>query len=278
MSSLSWTAVLPIRFFLVHQPNFHTATKRYQVILEAKLSMINQGPEGTEPAMPTSLSILVTNKFDLSRVMEGTVFDARIKSPHSIQTEAIIDFDYKVTVTKIIKESIHFSTANDYPDTNMPFYIFGKNKKYYIVHQIERYPKIQLCARVDTTNAVLNQYLDRGNYIFTIEVLGIKDGKQSPISEKIMQPFPADEIDYPKDFFFKTGTTLMAAVPETPSGYLSADLTLDEVYTDSKDINHDPNEPEDPDPAWIEEFRKVGQAIDGVRSAEGEDPGTEDSC
>ncbi|KAL2864761.1 pyridoxal phosphate-dependent decarboxylase family protein [Aspergillus lucknowensis] len=235
--------------YLVLRPNFHAATKRHQAILEVQLS------ETVNPT-PEDLPILETQEeIDVSTIAAKDTFKASFRN-------AAGSPQIEVTVNQVlIRKDIHYSTSKEYPAGYTPFYLFGKQGNYYVDHQIDRFPNVQLSAYVSISDEDVRNVLDQGS-VFLVNVTKAVDGQNvTPVSEDIMQPLPTKPDDYPEDFFFASQKTLNGTLWEASNGNQTLDVVLECVYKDSDAINRDPHEPEDAELKWIKEFEKIGEAM-----------------
>ena len=160
----------------------------------------------------------------------------------------------------IVKKPLEFGSNHGYPDENMPFYIYGSGKEIHIDHQLTRYPNIQLSAENVAVSFKIPEYeLATG---VSFEITDLEEPKQIPIQEKAMQPLDAEDNSFPANYFFESDSKFKIRAKigrQQTSGTLTLPGTL---YRDRYLINKDPNGHSNPAPAWLAEFRKIGQSID----------------
>lgn len=179
----------------------------------------------------------------------------------------------KVHVTQIIKNrSLSSKNRNaNYPDTYMPFYLYGTASQRHISHMLLKSPNIELSAgnvKLDLDTEIDNSELARG------AILCFTDVHEAP-----MQPFSVKKGKLPRGFFFRSGQKFQVKVwrdlkkaedsgpnllpgklkdmgPELAAGTLEL---RDDVYVDSEGVNKDPFDKSDngEDDQWRELFQEI---------------------
>jgi hypothetical protein len=114
---------------------------------------------------------------------------------------------------------------HDYPQKNIPFYLYGTPQQMHISHMLLRSPNVALSAAnvtlaaKDENSLKLEKYISAGD-LSTGLILALTDHR-----EAAMQPFPervsATEIDKPHDtFFFRNGRTFDVSVWKDPKKHI----------------------------------------------------------
>ncbi|KAK1446929.1 hypothetical protein CCUS01_02488 [Colletotrichum cuscutae] len=192
--------------FLIHLPMFHVANHRQQLIVNASFDEKSKAKYiALKKSNPTEPMLLVTQrKFMAKDVIEQKGhFDGQIMTKES----GIILQDVCVQLGKtVVSRPLNSKYRLDkYPDTFMPFYLYGTPNEANIDHVITRAPNTQLSAG----RCKLNFYKKVDDSIWKKPlVLLIEDVREAP-----MQPFPSNiEIGsknaaiIPQDDFYRGNT------------------------------------------------------------------------
>ncbi|KAI1821208.1 pyridoxal-dependent decarboxylase domain-containing protein [Xylaria intraflava] len=169
--------------YLIHLPMFHVANHRQQLIVSAEFDKASQDKYiAMKKSNPTEPMLLVTqNKTMLKDVAEKQgKLKAQIMTKHS----GIILRDIDVTFRKtIVSRPLNSKwRLKDYPQTFMPFYLYGNENDASIDHVITRAPNTQLSA----SGCKLKWYKDQDPDVWSKNlVVLLEDVREAP-----MQPFP----------------------------------------------------------------------------------------
>ncbi|KAK8069100.1 pyridoxal-dependent decarboxylase domain protein [Apiospora phragmitis] len=171
------------KIYLIHLPMFHVANYRQQLIVSASFDATAKAKyDGMKQANPTEPLILVTKH----KVMLKDVVECSGKFQAHIMTKAsgIIIQDVDVSLeAKVVSRPLNSKwRLEKYPDTYMPFYLYGTASEANIDHVIVRAPNTQLSAgrcELDFYQEVESTIWEK-NLILLIE----------NVREEPMQPFP----------------------------------------------------------------------------------------
>ncbi|KAF9872470.1 pyridoxal-dependent decarboxylase domain protein [Colletotrichum karsti] len=174
------------KIYIIHLPMFHVANHRQQLIVSAEFDEESRRKYiAMKNANPWEPMILVTqHKVMLRDVAEKEGgFKAQIMTKES----GIILQNVTVTLGRtVVSRPLNSNyRLEDYPDTFMPFYLYGTKNEANIDHVITRAPNTQLSAGrctldfydTNTNPAIWNKPL----------ILLIEDVREAP-----MQPFPSN--------------------------------------------------------------------------------------
>ncbi|KAJ0306665.1 hypothetical protein COL516b_004458 [Colletotrichum fioriniae] len=192
--------------YLIHLPMFHVANHRQQLIVNASFDEKSKAKYiALKKSNPTEPMLLVTQRKVMAKdvIEQKGHFDGQIMTKES----GIILQDVCVQLGKtIVSRPLNSKYRLDkYPDTFMPFYLYGTPNEANIDHVITRAPNTQLSAG----RCKLNFYKKVDDSIWKKPlVLLIEDVREAP-----MQPFPSNiEIGsknaaiIPQDDFYRENT------------------------------------------------------------------------
>ncbi|KAH8435161.1 uncharacterized protein LDX57_012790 [Aspergillus melleus] len=261
--------------FLVYQPCFQETKHRRQLILRARLGTEDLNKylkvKGSSDAVilrssdQTSLESLLNEvKGNMPAIFKGALFNSAGKRAGQI----------KVSITRIIKNRSLSSRNRDtkYPNTFMPFYLYGTGTQRHISHMLLKSPNIELSAgnvKLELDAEIDDSELSRGAILCFTHV-----------HEAPMQPFSVRKGRLPRGFFFRSGQkfqvkvwrdlkkaeesgpcllpdTLKAMGPELAAGTIEL---RDDIYVDSEGVNKDPFDRvsgDGEDDQWRELFQEI---------------------
>ncbi|KAL0768837.1 hypothetical protein CaCOL14_008145 [Colletotrichum acutatum] len=192
--------------YLIHLPMFHVANHRQQLIVNASFDEKSKAKYiALKKSNPTEPMLLVTQRKIMAKdvIEQKGHFDGQIMTKES----GIILQDICVQLGKtVVSRPLNSKYRLDkYPDTFMPFYLYGTPNEANIDHVITRAPNTQLSAG----RCKLNFYKKVDDSIWKKPlVLLIEDVREAP-----MQPFPSNiEIGsknaaiIPQDDFYRGNT------------------------------------------------------------------------
>ncbi|KAK1715386.1 hypothetical protein BDP67DRAFT_617791 [Colletotrichum lupini] len=192
--------------FLIHLPMFHVANHRQQLIVNASFDEKSKAKYiALKKSNPTEPMLLVTQRKVMAKdvIEQKGHFDGQIMTKES----GIILQDVCVQLGKtVVSRPLNSKYRLDkYPDTFMPFYLYGTPNEANIDHVITRAPNTQLSAG----RCKLNFYKKVDDSIWKRPlILLIEDVREAP-----MQPFPSNiEIGsknaaiIPQDDFYRGNT------------------------------------------------------------------------
>ncbi|TEA15040.1 Aspartate 1-decarboxylase [Colletotrichum sidae] len=171
--------------FLIHMPMFHVANHRQQLIVSASFDERSQAKYAAlKKSNPTEPMLLVTkHKVMLKDVVEQSGgFHGQIMTKHSgiILQDVYVDLQGTV-VSRPLNSRWRL---DKYPETFMPFYLYGTPNEANIDHVIVRAPNTQLSAG----RCKLDFYKEVDDAIWERPlVLLLEDVREAP-----MQPFPSN--------------------------------------------------------------------------------------
>ncbi|KAK1640741.1 pyridoxal-dependent decarboxylase domain protein [Colletotrichum phormii] len=257
--------------YLIHLPMFHVANHRQQLIVNASFDEKSKAKYiELKKSNPTEPMLLVTQR----KVMAKDVIEAKGHFDGQIMTKesGIILQDVCVQLGKtVVSRPLNSKYRLDkYPDTFLPFYLYGTRKYTNIDHVITRAPNTQLSAG----RCKLNFYKKVDDSIWKKPlVLLIED-----VREAIVNSGTRSGAAKGSSFFFQPGATFKVGVWEdgdrssASSKYASfelgkfvgrGELTLGEsVYVDSEAMNLDPFKKVEKVAEWRREFDKIGKELD----------------
>ncbi|KXH29421.1 hypothetical protein CSAL01_12654 [Colletotrichum salicis] len=171
--------------YLIHLPMFHVANHRQQLIVNASFDEKSKAKYiELKKSNPTEPMLLVTQR----KVMAKDVIEAKGHFDGQIMTKesGIILQDVCVQLGKtVVSRPLNSKyRLEKYPDTFLPFYLYGTPNEANIDHVITRAPNTQLSAG----RCKLNFYKKVDDSIWKKPlVLLIEDVREAP-----MQPFPTN--------------------------------------------------------------------------------------
>ncbi|KAI1498074.1 pyridoxal-dependent decarboxylase domain-containing protein [Biscogniauxia marginata] len=173
------------QIYLIHLPMFHVANHRQQLIVSISMDPDSKAKYiALKKSNPTEPMILVTqNKVLLENIVDnGGTFEGQIMTKES----GIILQDVEVALMEtIVSRPLNSKwRLRNYPDTFMPFYLYGTPNEANIDHVIVRAPNTQLSAG----RCKLEFYKDTDDTIWKKPlVILLEDVYEAP-----MQPFPSN--------------------------------------------------------------------------------------
>ncbi|KAK7992840.1 pyridoxal-dependent decarboxylase domain protein [Apiospora saccharicola] len=171
------------KIYLVHLPMFHEANHRQQLIVSANFDAAAKAKyDAMKRASPTEPLILVTKQKVLLRdVAERS---GRFQAQIMTKASGIVLQDLEVSLeTKIVSRPLHSKwRLEKYPDTYMPFYLYGTASEANIDHIIVRAPNTQLSAG----RCRLDFYQEVESDIWENDLVLLMEN----VREEPMQPFP----------------------------------------------------------------------------------------
>ncbi|CAG7948880.1 unnamed protein product [Penicillium nalgiovense] len=287
--------------FLVLQTSFHTATLRQQLIVSADLEDKVKHKYLDLKGQSPKTSLLLVSKQNIN-IEDGLkklhlqpfkftagIFNKAEYLRHQEKPESpllpLAEGEVRISENDIIKSRPLNSTNrdHDYPQKDMPFYLYGTPDQMHISHMLLRSPNINLSASNVTLSAKdenshkPEEVIHAGDLSSGL-ILALTDHR-----EGAMQPFPErvsarNTDDTPDTFFFSNGRTFDVAVWKDPKKNvdMGPDLLKDigqpfwrGVLTLSPDLDYDsvwPNK----DPAankkvdsayWQDELSKIPNVL-----------------
>ncbi|KAK7932402.1 pyridoxal-dependent decarboxylase conserved domain protein [Apiospora marii] len=200
------------KIYLVHLPMFHEANHRQQLIVAARFDAAAKAKyDAMKRANPTEPLILVTKQKVLLRdvversgrlqgqIMTNASYVSHSDRPNTQQEHmcssqeqtlmkrmdsGIVLQDLEVSLeTKIVSRPLNSKwRLEKYPDTYMPFYLYGTASEAYIDHIIVRAPNTQLSAG----RCKLDFYQEVAEDIWEHNLVLLMEN----VREEPMQPFP----------------------------------------------------------------------------------------
>lgn len=274
--------------FLAFQTSFHSANRRQQIIVSAELDQtllsayrnLTQGDQHAGIILESNEELNIEKLVDSIGTKQANVTFKASMCAKGAEPEALSDVG-TVTLKSVIKSRPLNSTNRDgsYPQTCMPFYLYGTNEAMHMSHMLVRDPNIDLAASNLTFSPPLPQ-----------EALqGLQQGlilTMSNFREETMQPFPPKNNDLPESFFFRQGCEFDVKIwrdpnPAEAQGPGLLDDLRDQLYTGKMALGgqvlvdvEGPNE--DPfqtvakvETAWRQKLDDVGEMLDGTYRAAG---------
>nr|XP_036588515.1 pyridoxal-dependent decarboxylase domain protein [Colletotrichum truncatum]KAF6799888.1 pyridoxal-dependent decarboxylase domain protein [Colletotrichum truncatum] len=171
------------QIYLIHLPMFHVANHRQQLIVSVSFDEKSQAKYAAlKKSNPNEPMLLVTQRKVMLKdvVDENGSFQAQIMTKES----GIILQDVDVTLQKtVVSRPLNSKWRLDsYPETFMPFYLYGNSNEANIDHVIVRAPNTQLSA----SGCKLNFYNRIDDSIWEKDlILLVEDVREAP-----MQPLP----------------------------------------------------------------------------------------
>ncbi|THH16278.1 hypothetical protein EW146_g4346 [Bondarzewia mesenterica] len=179
------------KLYLVHLPCFHRASRRYQLVVSGNVSFRDFIRD------PSTSCILRTTTPDtldnlLSRgSFQGCIMDTA--GSYVVEVTNIEVVKYRPLDTKHL--------AVDYPDSIMPFYLYGTPDEQHIDHMLLRAPNIQLSAAnvaLSTDPVLISDDLQKGLILYA-----------EGLHERSMQPFlPTSQVLQNEYFFLQKKTNI----------------------------------------------------------------------
>ncbi|KAK6840601.1 pyridoxal-dependent decarboxylase conserved domain protein [Apiospora arundinis] len=171
------------KIYLIHLPMFHVANQRQQLIVSASFNEVSKAKyDALKRSNPTEPLILVTKqKVLLKNLVERC---GRFKAQIMTQASGIVLQDVDASLeAKVVSRPLNSKWRFEkYPDTYMPFYLYGNANEANIDHVIVRAPNTQLSAgrcRIDFYHEVDDAIWDH-HLVLLME----------NVREEPMQPFP----------------------------------------------------------------------------------------
>ncbi|KAK8120714.1 pyridoxal-dependent decarboxylase conserved domain protein [Apiospora kogelbergensis] len=243
--------------YLIHLPMFHVANHRQQLIVSASFNARAKAKyDALKRSNPTEPLILVTKQKVMLKDVAGR--SGKFKAQIMTQASGIVlqDVDVSLKATVVSRPLNSKFRLEKYPDTYMPFYLYGSANEANIDHVIVRAPNTQLSAgrcKIDFYQEVEDTIWDHKL------VLLIENVREEP-----MQPFPPNS-----DIGSKNGAIVAhesyhaeakAAAKQTAKGRISIGVKagrLDAVKQEEEEV------PEENDLYKDEITRSRGQPSDG---------------
>ncbi|KAI9373196.1 pyridoxal-dependent decarboxylase conserved domain protein [Aspergillus egyptiacus] len=258
--------------FLIYRPRFQEARFRRQLILKARLTRPDfekyikakaGGIVYINTSQETCLETLLNEVKNHGEAwFQGNLFDAA----------GAVQQNVNVCVTRVIKNrSLNARNREaEYPNSFMPFYLYGVGSQIHISHVLLKAPNIELGAAnvsLELDFPLEEEELSRG------AILCFTGTPEAP-----MQPFPTKGAQSSTDFFFRPGQKFQVKIwrdlkraedsgphllpdsiedfgPELASGTI---WLKSEVLMDADEINKDPfDQGGAEDEQWRELFKEI---------------------
>ncbi|KAK8085300.1 pyridoxal-dependent decarboxylase conserved domain protein [Apiospora hydei] len=175
------------KIYLIHLPMFHEANHRRQLIVSASFDAAAKAKyDILKQANPTEPLILVTTK----KILLKDAFNKSGKFQANIMTKAsgiILQDVYVSLEAKVVTRPLKSKRRLDkYPDTYMPFYLYGTASEANIDHIIVRAPNTQLSA--GRCQLQFYQEVEDESTIWKKDLVLLMEN----VREEPMQPFPSN--------------------------------------------------------------------------------------
>lgn len=214
--------------FLVSQASFHSISRQQQTVLSATLDkgLRDYYEELWKGSQDTIVIVESDGIFDSNKI-SVMMYQKGLRSglvPEEIGGHTLTKHgrnDHKkgfISINSLVKRRSLSSINRDskYPDTFMPFYLYGTEQEMHISHILTKSPNVSLSASNVTFNPSLSETSNGGEITELLSVgliLGLTE-----VPEDSMQPFVKQNKDLPDDFFFGQKKRFQVKVWKDPRG------------------------------------------------------------